>query len=255
MDLQLAGMKALITGSTRGIGRAIAERLALEGADVAICARNGEDVKNAVTALKTKGVKAWGKSTDVADAASLRIWVAEAEEALGGIDILVANASSLSFGLGIEAFRAAFNVDLMHTVTAVEAAMPHLERSPAGSIVAIGSIGGVEDTVLNAYSEVSYGTMKAALHFYMKSLARAVGPKGIRANVVSPGATYFDGGAWQQVEREQPDVFRSAVALSPMGRMARPEEIANMVAFTVSPAASYLSGANIIIDGAFTRRI
>lgn len=107
---------------------------------------------------------------------------------------------------------------------------------------------------MNAYSEVSYGTMKAALIFYMKSLAREVAPKGIRANVVSPGSTYFEGGAWQQIEREQPDVFRSAIAQSPMGRMARPEEIANVVAFTVSPIASYLTGANIVVDGAFTRR-
>ena len=255
MDLQLAGKKALVTGSTRGIGRAIAERLALEGVDVAICGRNGDAVEDAVATLQAKGVKAWGRSVDVADAAALRSWVEGASAALGGIDILVANASALSFGVSIEAFKAAFDVDLMHTVTAVEAAMPHLERSRGGSIVAIGSIAGVEDTALNSYSEVSYGAMKAALNFYLKSLARAVASKGIRANVVSPGATLFDGGAWHQIEREQPDVFRSAIAMSPMGRMARPEEIANVVAFTVSPASSYVTGANIIVDGAFTRRI
>lgn len=254
MDLQLAGMKALVTGSTRGIGRAIAERLASEGADIAICARHGDRVKDTVAALQTKGVNAWGKSVDVTDATALREWVEGAEAALGGIDILVANASALSFGVSIEAFRAAFDVDLMHTVTAVEAALPHLKRSRAGSIVAIGSIGGVEDTELNSYAEVSYGAMKAALHFYIKSLARTVAPNGIRANVVSPGATYFEGGAWQQIEREQPDVFRTAIALSPLGRLARPEEIANVVAFTVSPVASYLSGANVVVDGAFTRR-
>lgn len=255
MDLQLAGMKALITGSTRGIGRAVAERLALEGADIAICARHGDAVKATVAALQSKGVNAWGSSVDVTDTAALQKWVEDAHAALGGIDILVANASALSFGVSIEAFRAAFDVDLMHTVTVVEAAMPHLERSHAGSVVAIGSIGGIEDTEINAYSDVSYGAIKAALHFYIKSLARAAAPKGIRANVVSPGATYFDGGAWQQIEREQPDVFRSAIAMSPLGRMARPEEVANVVAFTVSPAASYLSGTNVVVDGAFTRRI
>ena len=255
MDLQLAGMKALITGSSRGIGRAIAERLALKGADVAICARGRAEVDQAVFELQKKGVRAWGKAVDVADATALRSWIEDANTELGGINILVANASALSFGVDAESFRAAFDVDLMHTVTAVEAAMPHLERSQAGSIVAIGSIGGVEDTVLNAYSEVSYGTMKAALHFYIKSLARAAAPKGIRANVVSPGATYFEGGAWQQIQREQPDAFQSAIAMSPMGRMARPEEVANVVAFMVSPAASYLSGANVVVDGAFTRRV
>ena len=255
MDLQLTGKKALVTGSTRGIGLAIAERLALEGADVAICARSGDAVEAAVKALESKGGKAWGRAVDVKDPAALRSWVESAAAALGGVDILVANASALSFGLSIEAFQSAFDVDLIHTVTAVEAAMPHLERSGAGSIVAIGSIGGVEDSELNAYTEVSYGAMKAALHFYIKSLARTVAPKGIRANVVSPGSTFFDGGAWDQIKSEQPEHFHKAVAMIPMGRMAKPEEIANVVAFTASPAASYVTGANLVVDGAFTRRI
>ncbi|MGR9193041.1 SDR family NAD(P)-dependent oxidoreductase [Rhizobium leguminosarum] len=255
MDLQLTGKKALVTGSTRGIGLAIAERLALEGADVAICARSGDAVEDAVKALESKGGKAWGRALDVKDPAALRSWVGSAAAALGGVDILVANASALSFGLSIEAFQSAFDVDLIHTVTAVEAVMPHLERSRAGSIVAIGSIGGVEDSELNAYTEVSYGAIKAALHFYTKSLARTVAPKGIRANVVSPGSTFFDGGAWDRIKSEQPEDFRNAVAMIPMGRMARPEEIANVVAFTASPAASYVTGANLVVDGAFTRRI
>ena len=255
MDLQLTGKKALVTGSTRGIGLAIAERLALEGADVAICARSGDAVEDAVKALESKGGKAWGRSVDVKDVAALRSWVENAAAALGGVDILVANASALSFGLSIEAFQSAFDVDLIHTVTAVEAVMPHLERSRAGSIVAIGSIGGVEDSELNAYTKVSYGAMKAALHFYIKSLARTVAPKGIRANVVSPGSTFFDGGAWDQIKSEQPEHFHKAVAMIPMGRMASPEEIANVVVFMASPAASYVSGANLVVDGAFTRRI
>ena len=102
---------------------------------------------------------------------------------------------------------------------------------------------------------MSYCAIKAALHFYIKSLARTVAPKGIRANVVSPGSTFFDGGAWDRIKREQPERFLNAVAMIPMGRMARPEEIANVVAFTASPAASYVTGANLVVDGAFTRRI
>ena len=255
MDLQLAGKRALVTGSARGIGRAIAERLALEGADVAICARSGDAVEETVKALESKGVKAWGRSLDVKDPAALRSWVEDAAATFGGIDILVANASALSFGLSIEAFQAAFDVDLMHTVTAVEAAMPHLERSNSGSIIAIGSIGGVEDSELNVYTKVSYGSVKAALHFYMKSLARTVAPKGIRANVVSPGSTFFDGGAWDRIKKHEPERFHNAVKMIPMGRMARPEEIANVVAFTASPAASYVTGVNLVVDGAFTRRI
>jgi len=254
MDLQLAGKKALVTGSTSGIGRAIAERLASEGAAVAICARRSDAVEDAVRALASKGAKAsWGRSVDVRDAGALRDWVESAATEFGGVDILVANASALSFGLDIESFRSAFDVDLIHVMTAVEAAMPHLERSQAASIIAIGSIGGVEDTALNSYAKVSYGTMKAALHFYMKSLARAVAPKGVRANVVSPGPT--DSSAWDRIKSEQPEVISNTIAMIPMGRMARPEEIANVVAFLASPAASYVSGTNLVVDGAFTRRI
>lgn len=255
MDLKLAGKKAIVTGSTRGIGLAIAERLALEGADLAIGARNSEAVEATVKALKGNGAKAWGGSVDVRDAAALRSWIERAAEALGGVDILVANASALSFGPGAEALRSAFDVDLIHTVTAVEAAMPYLEQSQSASIVAIGSVGGVEVSELNAHSKVSYGTAKAALHFYIKSLARDVAPKGIRANIVSPGSTFVEGGPWDRVKKEQPERFHNAVTMIPMGRMARPEEIANVVAFTASPAASYVTGANLIVDGCFTRRI
>jgi len=255
MDLQLAGKKALVTGSTRGIGLAIVERLALEGAAVAIGARSGDAVADTVKALRSTGTKAWGQSVDVRDAAAMRSWVEQAATALGGIDILVLNASALSFGPGVEALRSAFDVDLVHTVTAVEAAMPHLERSRSGSIVAIGSIGGVEVSELNAHSKVSYGTVKAALHFYIKSLARDLAPKGIRANVVSPGSTFVDGGPWDRVKRDQPERFDHAVSMIPLGRMARPQEIANVVAFMASPAASYVTGANLVVDGCFTRRI
>jgi 3-oxoacyl-[acyl-carrier protein] reductase len=255
MDLQLAGKKALVTGAARGIGRAIAERFAAEGADVAICARNGDAVRETVKVLEAKGVRAWGRSLDVKSSAALRDWVEGAAKTFGGIDILVANASALSFGLSAEAFQAALDVDLLHTVTAVEAAMPHLEQSVSGSIVAIGSIGGIEDSELNVYTKASYGSIKAALHFYMKALARTVAPKGIRANVVSPGSTFFEGGAWDRIRRQEPARFQDAVRMIPMGRMARPEEIANVVVFTASPAASYVTGLNLVVDGAFTRRI
>jgi 3-oxoacyl-[acyl-carrier protein] reductase len=255
MDLQLAGKRALVTGASRGIGRPIAERLAAEGANVAICARSAESVEHAVKALENKGVKAWGRSVDVRDTAALRSWVESSAAALGGIDILVANAGALSFGLSSEAFHSALDVDLIHTVTAVEAAMPHIEQSRSGSIVAIGSTGGVEDSELNSYSKVSYGAIKAALHFYIKSLARTVAPKGIRANVISPGSTFFDGGAWDLIKKQEPERFDAAVNMIPMGRMARPDEIANVVAFTASPAASYVTGLNLVVDGAFTRRV
>ena len=255
MDLQLAGKRAVVTGASRGIGRAIAERLAAEGANVAICARSAQAVTDTVKLLKSKGVAAWGESVDVRDTQALRRWIDGAAGALGGIDILIANASALSFGLSSDAFHAALDVDLIHTVTAVEAAMPHFEQSRSGSIVAIGSIGGVEDSELNSYTKVSYGAIKAALHFYIKSLARTVAPKGIRANVISPGSTSFDGGAWDRIKKEEPERFHDAVKMIPMGRMAHPDEIAKVVAFTASPAASYVTGLNLVVDGGFTRRV
>lgn len=252
MDLRLQGKKALITGSTRGIGRATAERLVGEGCDVAICARHGAEVEEAVAALKGAGAKAVGRALDVRDRAALQGWVEDAARALSGLDILVANASGFAQGASPEAFRTGFEVDLMHTVNAVEAALPWLERSAAGAIVAIASISGVEDY---GYGDVSYGAMKASLLFYVKSLARHLAPKGIRANVVSPGTTYFEGGFWHRAEREEPALFAEAMRENPMRRMGTPEEIANVAAFVASPMASFVTGANLVVDGSYTRRI
>ncbi|MGH6717792.1 MAG: SDR family NAD(P)-dependent oxidoreductase [Alphaproteobacteria bacterium] len=252
MDLGLSGRKACITGATRGIGRAIAERLAAEGCDVAICARTSAAVDAAVKALGGQGVKAWGRALDVADAAALRAWVADAAGALGGLDILVCNASALVSGGTAEAYRAAFETDLLHTLNAAEAARPILERSSAGAIVAIASISAVEDY---GWEESAYGTMKAAMLYALKSLADHLAPKGVRVNVVSPGAIYFAGGVWARTERDNEAAFRAVLAANPMGRMGRPEEIADVVAFVASPRASFMAGANVVVDGAFTRRI
>ncbi|MDZ4735147.1 MAG: SDR family NAD(P)-dependent oxidoreductase [Rhodospirillaceae bacterium] len=204
MKLGLKGRKALITGGSRGIGRAIAEALVAEGCAVAICARNAAQVDGTVRDLSAGGALAIGHAFDVSDSPALKNWVMEAGTTLGGIDILIANASALVSGNKPDDFRRALDVDLLHTVTAVETARPHLERSGAGAIVAIASISGVEDY---GYEEVAYGTMKAALLYYMKTLADHLAPKGVRANVVSPGTTYFDGGVWQQTERERPEDF------------------------------------------------
>ena len=252
MDLQLKGKRAVVTGATKGIGRAIAFGLAAEGCDVAICARDARGVAATVEELKATGVNVHGASLDVTDGAALAGFVSEAAAALGGIDILVCNASAFAHGAGQEAFRAAFEVDLMHTRNACEAALPWLEHSGAGSIIAISSISGSEDY---GYDSVSYGTMKAALFFYVKSLARHVAGKGIRANVVSPGTTLFDGGFWDRVRINDPKSFEANVAANPLGRMARPEEIADAVVFLASPRASFISGTNLVVDGTLTMRV
>ncbi len=246
------GKRALVTGGSKGIGRAIARGLASEGCDVAICAREPKGVAVAVDDLRAMGVNAYGASLDVGERTALQGFIATAAQTLGGIDILVCNASAFAEGPDEEAFRAAFDIDLLHTRNACEAALPLLERSGTGSIIAISSISGSEDY---GYDSVSYGTMKAALFFYVKSLARHVAPKGIRANVVSPGTTLFEGGYWDRVRLNDPKGFAANVAANPMGRMARPEEIADAVVFLASPRASFISGTNLVVDGTLTMRV
>ena len=252
MDLHLKGKRALVTGGTKGIGRAIAFGLAAEGCDVALCARDEDAVRDTVAELRLAGVSAHGEALDVGNAEALAGFVANTAQRFKGLDIVVCNASALASGSDEDAFRQAFEIDLMHTRNACEAALPHLEKSGNGSIVAISSISGSEDY---GYGSSAYGTMKAALFFYIKSLARHVAPKGIRANVVSPGTTLFEGGYWDRVRQKDPERFARNVAENPFGRMARPEEIADAVVFLSSDRASFVSGTNLVVDGTLTMRI
>lgn len=251
MDLGLKGLRALVTGGSKGIGRACAELFADEGAHVAICARNGAEVAAAVESLRAKGVTAFGQAVDVADKAALEAWVAASAAALGGIDIVVANVSALAVADDEAAWIAGFNTDLMHTVRAVNAAMPWLEKSKAGAVCAVSSVSGREID----FTGPAYGGFKATLVHYMQALAHRLAPKGIRANSVSPGNTYFEGGIWQQIEKGNPALFAQALALNPTGRMATAEEIARGVVFLCSPASSFTMGTNLVIDGALTRGV
>jgi NAD(P)-dependent dehydrogenase (short-subunit alcohol dehydrogenase family) len=250
MDLGLAGRRALITGGTKGIGRAIAECLVAEGADVAICARNAAEVGEAIAALSKGGRRVFGRALDVADGAALRAWIGESATALGGIDIVVANVSALAI-TGEEAWHAGFAIDLMGTVRLVEAAMPWLETSDAASIVVISSVSGREVD----FAAGPYGAFKAALIHYAQGLAFQLAGKNIRANSVSPGNTYFPGGVWEKIERENPKLYADALALNPTGRMGKADEVARAVAFLASPAASFISGTNLVVDGALTRGV
>ncbi len=251
MDLGLKGKRALITGGSKGIGRAIAEMFAAEGAAVAICARKPEEVSAAVTALAAKGVPAWGKALDVADAPALLQWVEGAAAELGGIDILVCNVSAIAVGNSPETWETSFRTDMMHSVNAVNAALPWLEKSSSASIALISSVSGFEVD----FAAGSYGATKAALIHYAKGLANQLAPKGIRVNAVSPGNTYFEGGVWQNIERGNPGLYKMAIGLNPTGRMGTPEEVAYGVVFVSSPVASRISGTNLIIDGALTKAV
>jgi 3-oxoacyl-[acyl-carrier protein] reductase len=251
MDLGLKGLNALVTGGTKGIGRRCADLFADEGANVSICARNAGEVDQAVAALKKKGVKAFGQAFDVADAKAMGGWVKASAQALGGIDILICNVSALAVQDDVESWKKAFDIDIMHTVHAVDAAMPFLEKSKAASITFISSVSGREVD----FTAHAYGAFKAALVHYAQTLAYKLAPKGIRANVVSPGNVYFEGGIWQWVEQNNADLFKKALSLNPTGRMAKPEEIARGTVFLASPASSFTMGTNLVIDGALTRGV
>lgn len=251
MDLGLKGLNALITGGTKGIGRNCAEIFASEGANVAICARDSVGVSETVEALKAKDVTAIGRGVDVADKHALKSWVTDSASALGGIDIVVANVSALAVGDDEAAWEAGFGVDMMHSVRLVNAAMPFLRKSAAASVTLIASVSGREID----FTGPAYGAFKAALVHYAQGQAMKLAPEGIRANTVSPGNTYFEGGIWQNIEQNNPDLFAEALGMNPMGRMASPAEIACGVVFLASPASSFTTGTNLVIDGALTKGV
>jgi 3-oxoacyl-[acyl-carrier protein] reductase len=251
MDLGLKGKKAIVTGGTRGIGRAVANLLAEEGCDIGICARTAAQVEEAISAFKGKGVKAFGSAVDVADGAQLTHFVKSTAEALGGLDIFISNASALGGGNDEASWKRGIEIDILGTMRGCEAAIPFLEKSGAGAIVVVGSTAAVEVTGPRR----AYSSMKAAILPYIKALARNLASKNVRANVVSPGSVFFKGGVWDTMQQKNPERYRQALERHPTGRMATPEEVANGVVFLASPRASFLSGNNLVCDGAMTQRV
>lgn len=251
MDLQLQGKSVLITGSSKGIGLAIARALAAEGCNVGLCARNEAEVEAAVKAVQALGVKAHGQAVDVTDSASLESWVASCNEALGGVDGFVANVSAGGADVEESGWRQNFETDVLASWKAVNAVKPYLEKSDVKSIVNISSTAALEAFA----GAVPFGAMKAALLNYFGNLAQELAPQGIRVNSVSPGPIFIKDGAWDQIKQAMPEIYDNTVAAIPAGRMGAAEEVCVHVALLLSPLSAFTTGTNIVIDGGFTKRI
>ncbi len=251
MDLQLTGRKVVVTGGTKGIGRATVEAFLAEGAHVAFCARKADEVTATAEALSAGGAVVHGVVADVGDAAAVTGFVEQAAAALGGVDVAVSNVSALAIPDTDESWEASLRVDLLGTVRLYKAVLPHLERSDAGALVTVSSVSGREVD----FASGPYGTVKSALVAYTAGLAFQLAGKGIRANTVSPGNTFFDDGVWDQIKHGNTELYDYALGLNPTGRMGTPQEMAAAIVFLASPVSSFTTGTNLVVDGALTRGI
>ncbi len=244
MTNDVDGRRVLVAGGSRGIGRAIALAFARAGADVAICARTEGPLNDARDEIARLGHRVHAQTCDLADGAAVRGWVAAAADALGGIDVLVNNASGFGRTDDEAGWAVSVQVDLMATVRASQAALPHLARR-GGSIVHVSSISGLAPSVRTP----PYGAVKAALIQYTKTQAAALAKQRIRVNCVAPGSIEFPGGVWDQARQHNRPFYDGILAGIPFGRMGRPEEVAQVVVFLASDAASWVTGQTIAIDG------
>jgi 3-oxoacyl-[acyl-carrier protein] reductase len=252
MDMQLTGRKALVTGASRGIGRAIATELAREGCHLALCARGAEPLEAAAKELGEQGRTVYTQAVDVSDEKAVTGFVETAAQELSGLDIVVSNVSAGGLK-GPDQWQTSFQADLLAFVRLVEAAIPHLERSDAAAVVVLGTTSAFD--TLPPTSANSYAAFKAAVLEHASGLGHALAPKGIRVNTVSPGPIDFPGGAWDKLREGRPEFYESIRARIPVGRLGRAEEVARAVTFLASPAASFCNAVNLVVDGGFVSRV
>jgi 3-oxoacyl-[acyl-carrier protein] reductase len=244
MDLGLRNKAAVITGASRGIGRAIAHALAREGCHVAICARGAETLASTADELCRLSVKVFAQPCDVADAVQLDTFLESAHAALGRLDVLVNNASALAFSDDEGGWRQSVETDLMASVRATWKVVPWLEQAGGGAIVHISSGSGLE-----AGSPPAYAAMKAALISHSKTMAIQLAPKKIRVNCIAPGSIEFPGGLWAKIKSRNPALYAATRATIPFGRLGTAEEVADAVVFLCSERASWIAGAMLAVDG------
>lgn len=249
MDLGLVGKRALITGSTRGIGLAIARTLVAEGASVGLCGRNADDVARVTTELDSRGT-AVGAACDVGDLSALRNWVVSTGDSLGGIDIYV-HATSAKATTGLDDWTRNFDVDLRALVAGVTAAEDALAVA-GGAVVSVGTTAAAEHFMTGSNG---YTAMKAAMINWTLGQAQVLGAKGIRCNVVSPGPTWDSGGTWDAVKSTAPAYYAGVQAMHPGGDLGTPQDVANVVAFLASSAARHVNGVHVTVDGGFLKRV
>jgi 3-oxoacyl-[acyl-carrier protein] reductase len=246
MNLDLKDQNCIVLGGSRGIGRAISLGLAAEGANVAICARNETDLREAEAEIQSMGVQSYAQACDVGVPESLASFLDAARKALGSVEILIHNASALAIGPDLSDWKASLEVDLMAAVYACEQVIPWMADADGGSILFVSSISGLE---ADPAPDFGYTAAKAALIAHAKKLAIMHAPDRIRVNAIAPGSTEFPGGIWSMIKEQQPDVYDGVRASIPWGRLGTPEEVANLAVFLVSPRAGWVVGECVSVDG------
>ena len=247
MNLELQDQNCIVIGGSRGIGRSIALGLAAEGANVAICARGEEALRDTEREITDAGVNVYAATCDAADPDALGAFLHDAKEAFGSVDVLVHNASALAVGPTLDDWEASLSVDLMGAVHACEHVIPWMAEAGSGSILLVSSTSGLE---CDPAPDYGYTAAKAALIAYAKKLAVMHAPHGIRANAIAPGSTEFAGGVWAAAKEEQPEFYESVRATVPSGRLGTPEEVADVAVFLVSRRAHWVTGECVSVDGA-----